>query len=165
MARRQRVCRTIDIAIETDLPPQVVLDAAHDFSMPRRSLIFNAVQPKYFIVHALRDGTADVTEGTRAGLIVNWERCDYDWSQPGKVTAIVKDSNIYAIPGSTWELNATRVDGRTGVHLIWTRAFNRRPKGLFFSFAYRTFGEKLFGTYAREIIKGLEKLESKPAAA
>ncbi len=67
MARRQRVCRTIDIAIETDLPPQVVLDAAHDFSMPRRSLIFNAVQPKYFIVHALRDGTADVTEGTRAG--------------------------------------------------------------------------------------------------
>jgi len=164
MTLRKRVFRTIDIALETDLQPEVVLDAAHDFSMPRRSLIFNAVQPKYFIVHALRDGTADVTEGTRAGPIVNWERCDYEWSQPGKVKAIVKDTNVYAIPGSSWELNATRVDGKTRVRLIWTRAFNRRPKGLLFGFAYRTFGEKLFGTYAREIIQGLEKLESEAAA-
>jgi len=165
MASRKRVFRTIDIELETDLPPQVVLDAAHDFSTPRRSLIFNAVQPKYFIVHSLGDGTADVTEGTRAGPIVNWERCDYDWSQPGRVTAIVKDTNIYAIPGSTWELNATRVDGKTRVHMIWTRAFNRRSKGLLFTFAFRTFGEKLFGTYAREIIEGLEKLENQAAAA
>ena len=153
----KRVFRTIDVALETHLSPRAVLDAAHDFSMPRRSKIFDAVQPKYFIVHSLGELRADVTEGTRAGPIVNWERCDYDWSRPGSIVATVKDTNIYAMPGSTWELTATRVDGKTHVHVIWTRAFNRRPKGLFFNFLYRTFGQKLFGTYARQILEAMEK--------
>jgi len=151
------VFRTIDIALETHLSPQTVLDAAHDFSMPRRSKIFVAVQPKYFIVHAVGEHRADVTEGTRAGPIVNWERCEYDWSRPGSVVATVKDTNIYRVPGSIWELTAASVDGKTRVHLIWTRAFKRRPKGLFFSVLYRTFGQKLFGQYAREILEGMEK--------
>jgi hypothetical protein len=153
----KRVFRTIDIALETHLSPQTVLDAAHDFSMPRRSKIFDPVQPKYFIVHAVGEHRADVTEGTRVGPIVNWERCDYDWSRPGSVVATVKDTNIYAIPGSTWELTAVSIDGKTRVHLIWTRAFNHRPKGLFFAFVYRTFGQKLFGQYAREILAAMEK--------
>ena len=152
-----KVFRTVDIALETELLPQAVLDAAHDFAMPRRQKIFDAVQPKYFIVHSLGQDRADVTEGTRAGPIVNWERCDYDWSQPGKVVAVVKDTNIYAIPGSTWELTAERVDGKTRVHLIWTRAFNRRPKGLLFGFAYHRFGRKIFSDYARQILEGMEK--------
>ena len=157
--------RTIDIALETDLAPETVLAAAHDFRMPRRSKIFDAVQPKYFILHSQAADRADVTEGTRAGPIVNWERCDYDWSQPGKVVATVKDTNIYAIPGSVWEVTAARVDGTTHVHLIWTRAFNRRPKGLLFGFAYHRFGKKLFGDYARKIMDALETVEREAAAA
>ncbi len=160
----ERVFRTIDIALETNLSPQTVLDAALDFSMPRRSRIFNAVQPKYFIVHSVGEHRADVTEGTRAGPIVNWERCEYDWSQPGLVVATVKATNIYAIPGSIWELTATSIDGKTHVHLTWTRAFNRRPKGLLFGFAYRTFGQKLFGQYAREILEAMEKEALSPIA-
>ncbi len=153
----KRKFRTIDILLETDLSPEAVLGAAHDFAMPRRSTIFNAVQPKYFIVHSVGEHRADVTEGTRAGPIVNWERCDYDWSRPGSVVATVKGTNIYAVPGSVWELTALRLDGRTRVHIIWTRAFNRRPKGLIFAFAYRYFGQKLFGEYARQIIEAIEK--------
>jgi hypothetical protein len=153
----KRVFRTIDIALETNLSPQTVLDAAHDFSMPRRQKIFDAVQPKYFIVHSLGELRADVTEGTRAGPIVNWERCDYDWSRPGSVVATVKDTNIYAIPGSVWELTAALVDGKTRVHVIWTRAFKRRPKAQLFGLAYRRFGQKLFGDYARQILAAMEK--------
>lgn len=156
--------RTIDITLETALAPEIVLESAHDFRMPERSKIFDAVQPKYFILHSQAADRADVTEGTRAGPIVNWERCDYDWSQPGKVVAVVKDTNIYAIPGSTWELTAARIDGKTRVHLIWTRAFNRRPKGLLFSFAYRHFGRKLFRDYARQIVAAMEAAERAPAA-
>ena len=157
MAGSRRVFRTIDITLDTDLSPEVVLEAARDFRMPARSKIFDAVQPKYFILHSQAADRADVTEGTRAGPIVNWERCDYDWSQPGKVVATVKDTNIYAIPGSVWEVTAARIAGKTRVHMIWTRAFNRRPKGLLFSFLYRTFGEKLFGQYARQILEAMEK--------
>ena len=54
-------------------------------------------------VHALADSSADVTEGTRLGPFVIWERCRYDWSKPGRVTATVVDSNVYGFPGSSWE--------------------------------------------------------------
>jgi len=153
----KRVFRTIDITLETHLSPQAILDAAHDFSMPRRSNLFHAVQPKYFIVHSVGEHRADVPEGTRAAPIVNWERCDYDWSRPGSVVATVKDTNIYAIRGSVWELKATSIDGKTQKHVIWMRAFNGRAKGLFFTFIYRTFGQKVFGQYARDILEAMEK--------
>ena len=74
---------TICIVAESPLPPESILAAARDFS-PRREAIFDAVSMERMEVHALGEETADVTEGTRAGVLgVNWERCDYDWSQPG----------------------------------------------------------------------------------
>lgn len=149
----------IALVLHSSLPPERVLYAARDFS-ERRSNVFPAVQKKYLIVHEVGSTFADVTEGTRAGPIVNWERCHYDWSQPGSVTATVTDTNIYAIPGSSWELRATPEDGGSRVEMTWIRGFNRRPKGRFFGWLFRRFGEKLFGTYAREIIDNMEKLES-----
>src|SRR6266542_7072594 len=97
---------TVRVVVKSSLPPERVLAAGYDFS-PRRGRVFSAVQPKYFILHELGETTADVTEGTRAGPIVNWERCRYDWSKPGSVMATVIDSNIYAFPPSSWELKAT----------------------------------------------------------
>ena len=150
---------TLRIGLDSVLPAEVVLAAAHDFS-PRRSKIFNAVQPKYFIVHEVRDGFADVTEGTRAGPIVNWERCHYDWSTPALVTATVIDSNVYAFPGSKWELSATASGTGSKVEMVWTRRFNRRPKGRFFGFIFPRIGRSAFGKYAREIVEALENLET-----
>jgi hypothetical protein len=147
---------TVRIVSHCSLPPERVLEAGHDFSS-RRGKVFAAVQPKYFILHELGETTADVTEGTRAGPIVNWERCRYDWSQPGLVRAKVIDSNIYDVPLSAWELRATAEDGGSRVEMIWVRAFNRRPKGRFFGFAFRHFGQKLFTPYVREIIDNLER--------
>ena len=150
---------TIAPVVHSSLPPERVLDAAHDFS-ERRLKVFSAVQKKYLIVHEVGPTFADVTEGTRGGPIVNWERCRYDWSKPGSVIATVTDTNIYAIPGSSWELRATPEGNGSRVEMIWTRGFNRRPKGRFFGWIFPRFGEKLLGKYAREIVENLERLEA-----
>ncbi len=150
---------TIAPVVHSSLPPERVLYAARDFS-ERRTKVFTAVQKKYLVLHEIGPTFADVTEGTRAGPIVNWERCRYDWSKPGSVTATVTDSNIYAIPGSSWELKATPEDQGSRVEMIWVRGFNRRPKGRFFGWVFPRFGEKLFGKYAREIIENLEGLDA-----
>ena len=73
---------TIRVIADTTLPPDRVLYAARDFS-ERRADIFPAVSIPKLEVDARRDSAVDVTEGTRAGIGDNWERCDYDWSQPG----------------------------------------------------------------------------------
>jgi hypothetical protein len=72
-----------------------VLAAACDFSA-RRADVFPAVSVERLTVHETGDGWAEATEGTRAGPIVNWERCRYDRSRPECVRATVIDSNVYA---------------------------------------------------------------------
>ena len=89
---------TINVASETSLPPERVLAAAHDFS-GRRTQIFPAVRTEHFEIHEQGDGWADVTEGTPAGLGVNWERCRYEWGRDDSVIATVTDSNVYGVPG------------------------------------------------------------------
>ena len=92
-----------EIRIVTDSPlsAERVLAAGHDFS-PRRAEIFPAVRLDHFDVHEVGDDWADVTEGTPAGIGINWERCRYDWSQPGSVIATVTSSNVYSPSGSSW---------------------------------------------------------------
>ena len=71
---------TIKVAAETPLPPERVLEAARDFSK-RRTEIFPAVRAEHFEIHEQGDDWADVTEGTPAGVGINWERCRYEWGQ------------------------------------------------------------------------------------
>ena len=80
--------RTITFSFDSSLPPRGVLEAAHDFS-DRRSNVFPAVEAEHFEVHSVADEHADVTEGTGTSIGINWERCRYDWSNPGSVTAAV----------------------------------------------------------------------------
>jgi hypothetical protein len=149
----------IHTVTESVLPAPLVLAAAHDFS-DRRADIFPAVSLEYFEVHELGDTWADVTEGTRAGVGVNWERCRYDWSQPGSVIATVVDSNVYAVPGSSWELRATHAEGGSRVEMIWVRKFERRPRGAIFGTLFRLIGKPIFGRYARTTLENLQRLES-----
>jgi hypothetical protein len=97
---------TVHVTTSSRLSAERVLAAGYDFSA-RREEIFPAVSTKYLDVHELDEASADVTEGTSAGVGVNWERCRYDWSTPCLVTATVIDSNVYAPRGSSWELRAT----------------------------------------------------------
>jgi hypothetical protein len=146
----------------TTVTAERVLAAASDFS-DRRTRIFPAVSVKHMTVHAIDATTADVTEGTRVGPLVLWERCRYDWSQPGCVVATVTDSNVYAVPGSLWTITAEPVDGGSLVEMTWTRGFRRRPLGRFMSVMYRRMGQRSFGKYARDIVKNLELVEAEPS--
>jgi hypothetical protein len=150
---------TIRVGVETTVPPDRVLYAARDFS-ERRAEIFPAVSVAKLEVHAQGESTADVTEGTRAGLGDNWERCDYDWSEPGSVKAAVKESNVYAVPGSSWEINASANDGGSRVEMVWTREFRRNARGRIFGTAFRLLGNRIFNKYGRDVVRNLEKVEA-----
>ena len=149
---------TVHIVDETSVPPDRVLENAHDFS-PRRAAVFQAVSVERMEVHDLGERSADVTEGTRSGPTVVWERCDYDWSQPGSVKATVTDSNVYDPDSSSWEITAAAKDGGSRVEMIWERNFKRNPRGLLFGTAFRTFGNRIFAGEARKILENMEKLE------
>jgi hypothetical protein len=111
-------------------------------------------------VHEIQPTSADVTEGTGTGIGMNWERCRYDWSQPGIVTATVTDSNVYASPGSSWELKASSADGGSRVEMTWVREFQSTPRGRFWGSLFRLGGKPIFGKYARDVLRNLEKLDA-----
>jgi len=150
---------TIHTVNESPLLASQVLEAAYDFS-ERRAEVFPAVSLKYFELHELGDTWADVTEGTRAGIGVNWERCRYDWSHPGSVRATVTDSNVYAVPGSSWELKATPTTAQgCRIEMVWVREFTHGPRGAIFGTLFRLVGKPIFRRYARDILENLRKLE------
>ena len=153
---------TIHTVTESALPASLVLSAAYDFS-DRRAAVFPAVSLDFYEVHELGETWADVTKGTRAGVGFNWERCRYDWSQPGSVTATVTDSNVYAVPGSSWELRATPTDGGSRVEMIWAREFAHSARGAIFGTLYRLVGKPIFGDYARKVLDNLRQLEDGPS--
>jgi hypothetical protein len=148
----------IRVATDSPLPPERVLAAGHDFS-DRRAAVFPAVRLEHFSVHELGEGWADVTEGTPAGVGVNWERCRYEWTQPDSVTATVTESNVYAVPGSSWELRASAKDGGSHVEMIWRREFTPSLRGRIFGTLYRLVGKAMFRRYARQTLENLRQLE------
>jgi hypothetical protein len=146
---------TIRIALHSELSPERLLAPAYDFS-DHRPEIFPAVSEEHMEVHHVADSWADVTEGTPAGVGVNWERCRYDWSKPGSVTATVTDSNVYAVPGSSWTITAAARDDGTDVEMIWVREFRHGARGRIFATAYKVIGKPIFGRYAREVLGNIE---------
>lgn len=149
---------TIRVTTASPLAPEQFLSAARDFS-PRREEVFPAVSMERMEVHELGDTSADVTEGTSTGIGANWERCDYDWSREGIVTATVTDSNVYAVPGSSWEITARPKNSGTEVEMVWVREFRRGLRGRLFGTAFRLFGNRIFRGYVQDVIENLEKLE------
>lgn len=151
---------TIRITRKCTLSAERVLFSAYDFG-ERRMDVWPAVRAEHFVVHSRGEMTADVTEGTPTGIGTNWERCDYDWSTPGIVVATVTDSNVYAVQGSSWQLEARAVaGGGSEVVMTWTRQFRRTPRGLLFATAFRVLGRRLFGGYVRDVIANLERLDA-----
>jgi len=145
---------TIHVVVETNVLADRVLEVAYDFSA-RRAEVWPAVSVKHLKVHRLGDTSAEVTEGTRAGIVV-WERCHYDWSQPGSVKASVLDSNVYE-PGSTWEIRATPRNGGSRVEMIWVRDFRGSLGARLLGTVYRRAGQRMFEKDARRVINTLEK--------
>jgi len=150
---------TIHVTTHSRLSSEQVLAAGYDFSA-RRTEIFPAVVAEHFEVHQLSQTTADVTEGTPSGIGINWERCRYDWSQPGSVKAIVTDSNVYRPPDSSWELRVAPADSGSTVEMIWIREFTHDARGRIFGTLFKLIGKPIFTREARHTIRNLERLES-----
>ena len=150
---------TIRVVFATTIGPDRVLYASRDFT-DRRSEIFPAVSFPKLEVHTKGETSADVTEGTSAGIGDNWERCNYDWSRPDSVTATVTESNVYAVPGSSWEIKATPSDGGSRVEMVWIREFRPNARGRIFGTAFRLIGNRIFNKYGREIIENLERVQA-----
>jgi hypothetical protein len=153
---------TIHITTRSRLSPERVLAAGYDFS-DRRAEIFPAVSIPHLEVHQLSQTSADVTEGTPAGVGINWERCRYDWSQPGAVKAVVTDSNVYRPASSSWELRAAPADSGSKVEMIWIREFTYSARGRIFGTLFRLVGKPIFTREAKRTIKNLERVEATTA--
>jgi Polyketide cyclase / dehydrase and lipid transport len=86
--------------IESNVPPEVVLEAATDFG-PRRLELWAGIDPSRYELHGAGEGWADVTEASAVfGGI--WARERYTWSG-NTVVATVQESNVFR-PGGTWRL-------------------------------------------------------------
>jgi uncharacterized protein YndB with AHSA1/START domain len=139
--------------VETPMPPERVFSAATDFS-ERRPEIWSGIDPKRYRVHALGEGSAEVTEGGRefGGI---WARERYDWSSPDKVIARVLDSNVFR-PGSRWELRV-RPAPAGGSRVEWTSF--RQPnsfKGGLVVLALRIAGRRHLRGYLQQTLSRLE---------
>jgi hypothetical protein len=49
----------------------------------------------------------------------------------------VKESNVYAVPGSSWEIKATAKETGSRVEMIWVREFRRDLRGRIFGTVFR----------------------------
>lgn len=111
--------QAVHVTEHTPLTAEQVLAAARDFS-DRRAQLWPDVHLEHFDVHELGDTSAEVTEGNPEPFGFIWERLRYDWSEPGRVKAVVTDSNIFHA-GSTWEIRATPNGDRTRVEISGVR--------------------------------------------
>jgi hypothetical protein len=154
MSGNDLMMRALTFTLDCAMPPASVLDATCDFTN-RRGDVFTAVEAEHFNVHSIGEKCADVTEGTGTGIGHSWERCRYDWSSPGSVTATVIDSNVYA-DGSSWTITAVAKPHGSRVEMTWVRQFQPNMRGRVFSALFRVAGRSLLGKYARQIVDNLE---------
>ncbi len=144
--------------------PTRILAAAYDFS-ERRERVWPNVSSKRLEVHADGAQYAEVTEGTMA-LGVWWERCRYDWSQPGVVTATVIDSNVYQpeLSGFVWRARP-RDGGGSEVEMTIYRQFKLTPRGLAVTALYKLARSWWLGGMQRQVLRAIESDDDEPVAA
>jgi len=106
---------SVRVSEHSELPPEIVLAAARDFS-DRRAEMWPDVHVEYLEVHEVGVDHTEVTEGNPWPIGYVWERLRYDWSDPQALRGTVIDSNLFK-PGSTWELWATPEDGGSRVEI------------------------------------------------
>ena len=150
---------TIRVVSETTVPPERVLRAAYDFS-ERRAELFPAVELEHFEVHEIDATSADVTEGTKTGPFgTNWERCRYDFSQPGSVERPGDRLERLRAGRQQLEIRATPNADGSRVEMIWERRFKGNARGVIFGTLFRTVGKPIFRRYVRDVIENLERLD------
>jgi hypothetical protein len=123
------------VDVDTDIPPERVLEAAIDFSEQRPKLWPN-ISREFWQLHDKGSGWAEATEGSPAV----WARERYEWAD-NRVVGTTQDSNVWQ-PGGTWTLT---VEPRSGVGSHIQMILDRRWKGRgwLFSVPVAIFGQQI----------------------
>jgi hypothetical protein len=146
----------VTVSAETSaIPEQVLALAGTDFSA-HRAKVWPNVTEKRLEVHERGDTYADVTEGGTDIARFFWERCRYDWSEPGTVKATVIDSNVLE-PGSIWRLRVSPHHGGSKVEMLVERRFRDGLAGRTAHVLNLLGGKRLFGWMLRSALKAVER--------
>jgi hypothetical protein len=141
---------TIHLHRTTTATPEQFIAGLTDFG-PGRSKLFGNSTDEYLKVHDQSPGHADVTEGSR-GV---WERLDYDWSDPHRVTMTTTDSNIWGgASGHTYTITQ-QANGTTDVDVIVVRE-GKTVKGRALGFLVGIFGKRILGKELGNTIRAIE---------
>jgi hypothetical protein len=109
----------VEFTIDTPLSPGRVIGALTDFS-ERRPEIWPGIHPSLYEVRSIGENWAEVKEGSQAPGMTVWAIEHYDWSVPGTVRWMIKESNLFAPRGSM----SAQVDtspGGSQIHITWNR--------------------------------------------
>jgi hypothetical protein len=159
--------RTYHLHETTTATPAQVLAGLVDFG-PGRQEIFGNSCDQFLEIHHLGADSADVTEGTGSGRrAFTWERLAYDWSDPGRVTMDVVDSNVWSsAPGHVYSITP-QGDGRTAIYVAVTRE-GKNLKGRLLTYLVSAFGMPSLAEALHETVKAIEmrsEVDVRPRAA
>jgi hypothetical protein len=147
--------RTYHLHETTTATPAQVLAGITDFG-PGRQEIFGNSGDEFLEVHDLGATTADVTEGTgKNGRALTWERLQYDWSDPSRVTMKVVDSNVFSTASKHTYAITPRPDGLTDLDVDVSRE-GKNLKGRVISLVVSTVGKGSLATALHQTVKAIE---------
>jgi hypothetical protein len=150
---------TIRLHQTTTATPEQFLAGLTDFG-PDRSKIFPNSAGGYLKVHDLGPSHADVTEGSN-GI---WERLQYDWSNPRRITMVTTDSNLWGRhSGHTYTLTP-QPGGTTDVDAVVIRE-GKNLKGRMLEILLSTGGKRILASALSRTVKAIEARSSEPGQA
>ena len=150
---------TIHLKETTTSTPEQFVAGLTDFG-PGRSELFGRSADEYLKVHEQGPDRADVTEGS-GGI---WERLQYDWSDPNRVTMTTTDSNLWGgASGHTYTFTR-RPNGTTDVDVVVVRE-GKSIKGRALGIVLGVFGKRVLGRELGKTVKAIEARNDGAGAA
>jgi hypothetical protein len=147
---KERKMATIRTHQTTTASAEQVLAGITDFG-PGRQEIFGNSADDYLKVHSQSPGHADVTEGSR-GI---WERLEYDWTNPRRITMRTVDSNIWGgASGHTYTITP-RPDGTTDIDVVVVRE-GKNLKGKVIGVLLGSVGKTVVSKTVAGMVKAIE---------
>jgi len=141
---------TLHFHYTTTATPEQFLAGLTDFG-PGREKLFGNSADSYLKVHELGATHADVTEGS-GGV---WERLDYDWSDPHRITMKTTDSNVWGgASGHTYTLTPNP-DGTTELDAVVVRE-GKNLKGRVLGAVLGTIGKGQLNKALGNTVKAIE---------
>jgi hypothetical protein len=147
---------TIHFTQTTTATPEQYISGLTDFG-PGRSKLFGNSADEDLVVHSESDHHADVTEGS-GGV---WERLDYDWSDPERVTAKTTDSNTWGGRSGHTYTFTRRPDGTTDIDYVVIRD-GKTLKGRFLGVVLGTIGKRVL---KKAFVDSVTAVEARDRAA